>query len=253
MQYEEELFILKATYNKVVEALAAFCEGTILVRDDALNIYYTVMLENVRLTLDHNGFEQLKADLPELYESLIGNIDDFAVSWKCGLKQEAYDFLAKIEKACILSKTNGNKLPYEVIENFKTGKKIIEEHKKKKKMIWDKMIGEEKSNKKVLIFEADLTDKFAIWKKENKEKIWNMKKRSDGEFSVSGKHMLNLLKNMGECLVSREAKNNIIKTIAKKLNIPMSEIEKIFFDKNGAWGINKGLIEVIGDNMKKDI
>jgi len=102
LDYKQSLFLLKTFYSKILEILDAFAGGYIAVRNTVINHYYTVLNSLVDDTLNKKEFEGLKADKPEMFDSLIGDIEDFDVEWEFGSKQ-AYDFLGKIEKLYILS------------------------------------------------------------------------------------------------------------------------------------------------------
>lgn len=98
---------------------------------------------------------------------------------------------------------------------------------------------------KILILEADITTDYALWVKGNREQVYNMKKKTDGEFLPSGKRMFGLISNLGTVQIKREDKNNIVTGFIKNLGISKSEAESFFFRRDGKWGIKKEHIEVI--------
>ncbi len=114
--YEQNLFLLKTYYSKILEILDAFAGGFIAFRSPALNQHYTILVSFVDDILNEKGFEELKGNKPQLFESLIGDIEDYDVEWEYG-KKPAYDFLGKIEKLYILSRTPLFNLP-DVLRDF---------------------------------------------------------------------------------------------------------------------------------------
>ena len=102
------------------------------------------------------------------------------------------------------------------------------------------------------LFEADISEDFTIWKKGNTKKIWNLKKKENGEFFVSGKNMFELIKNLGEPVISRDDKENLVKILLNRLTVPSDDVKKIFFNRDGKWGIYKKCINVINKRVEKD-
>lgn len=94
---------------------------------------------------------------------------------------------------------------------------------------------------KNLSFIADITEKFALYIEGNTN-MWNMKQSTNNAFSVSGKHIFNLLIKLGEALIEREEKNNIVTSLSNKLEITPKQANMIFFNKDGKWGLRKDKI-----------
>ena len=94
---------------------------------------------------------------------------------------------------------------------------------------------------KNLSFIADITEKFALYIEGNTN-MWNMKQSTNNAFSVSGKHIFNLLIKLGEALIEREEKNNIVTSLSNKLEITPKQANLIFFNKDGKWGLRKDKI-----------
>jgi len=138
LDYKQSLFLLKTFYSKILEILDAFAGGYIAVRNTVINHYYTVLNSLVDDTLNKKEFEGLKADKPEMFDSLIGDIEDFDVEWEFGSKQ-AYDFLGKIEKLYILSGSPVFSLPDELKIFLQKTDEAVSEHRKYCYEQWQKM------------------------------------------------------------------------------------------------------------------
>ncbi len=138
LDYKQSLFLLKTFYSKILEILDAFAGGYIAVRNNVINHYYTVLNSLVDDTLNKKGFEELKNAKPELFESLIGDIEDFDVEWEFGSKR-AYDFLGKIEKLYILSGSPVFSLPDEMKIFLQKADEAVSEHRKYCYEQWQKM------------------------------------------------------------------------------------------------------------------
>ncbi|PIQ78111.1 hypothetical protein COV82_01845 [Candidatus Peregrinibacteria bacterium CG11_big_fil_rev_8_21_14_0_20_46_8] len=96
-----------------------------------------------------------------------------------------------------------------------------------------------------LCFYADLSDKFALWVRGNGTSLYKMKKQTSGQFFVGGEHLYNLLKNLGEYGIDREHKNNLVRTISKKLSITQDDAETLFVNKNGHWVANEEVVQIV--------
>ncbi|MDP3727008.1 MAG: reverse transcriptase domain-containing protein [bacterium] len=136
--FKQSLFLLKTFYSKILEILDTFAGGYIAVRNNVINHYYTVLNSLIDDTLNKKEFEGLKADKPELFESLVGDIEEFDVEWEFGSKQ-AYDFLGKIEKLYILSGSPVFGLPDELKIFLQKTDEAVSVHRKYCYEQWQKM------------------------------------------------------------------------------------------------------------------
>lgn len=138
-EFKQALFLLKICYPKILQILEAFAGRQIAIRDQALNYCYTYLTSLVEGTLKAKGLEGLKNEMPELFESLIGGIEDHGMEWEYRSKY-AYSFLGKIEKLYILSGSPTFKLPVELETFFIQVNETIEAHKKNRDYQWEKIL-----------------------------------------------------------------------------------------------------------------
>lgn len=137
--FKQYLYQLRMSYTKIIEICDVFAGNYIAVRNGALNQYYTALTCIVDDILEQNGFEELKSERPELFESLIGDIENFDIEWEYFSKQ-AYNFLAKIEKIYLLSGAPTYKLPPEIETFLQKINETISEHRKYCNEEWQKML-----------------------------------------------------------------------------------------------------------------
>ena len=131
-EHRQSLFSLRVWYRKLLEILEAFCgngSSYVLSRDEELNYYYTVISETINGILKRNGFEELSKEKPELFDSLIGNIEDADIEWEF-MSKNAYDFLGKIERLYISTGGVNYKLQKETEEALTKIDIVIKEHQR---------------------------------------------------------------------------------------------------------------------------
>lgn len=139
LDYQQSLFLLKIMYSKLLEILDVFAGGYIAVRSPALNHHYTILTSLTDDFLNKQGFEELKKDKPELFESLVGNIEDYDIEWEFGSKA-AYSFLGKIEKQYILSGSPVFVLQDEVKTFLQKTDEVMSEFNKQRNELWKGMM-----------------------------------------------------------------------------------------------------------------
>jgi len=137
LDFHKALFLLRTLYKKMLNVLEAFCTGGYFnVRNETLNFYYVLFKETINQVLEIKGFEDLKKGMPELFDSLIGNIEEADIEWEYGYSQMAYKFLGEIENLYIKSGTKNFKLP-QVLENkLKESDNAITSHIEYEKKLW---------------------------------------------------------------------------------------------------------------------
>lgn len=106
LDFLHSLFYLRLYYKKLLEILEVFCgKGShAAFRNETLNGVYTLLKSYVEEILAKDDFKKLAKDAPQLFESLIGDIEEANIEWEF-LSKEAYAFLGKIEKEYILSES----------------------------------------------------------------------------------------------------------------------------------------------------
>lgn len=139
ISFEQSLFLLKICYSKILEICDAFAGNYLAVRNSAMNHYYTILGSMIDEILDRDGFDELRNEKPHLFESLIGDIEDFDIEWEYESKP-AYNFLAKIEKLFILSGSPTFKLPPEIEKFLQTAGEVAIAHKKYCHDLWQKQL-----------------------------------------------------------------------------------------------------------------
>lgn len=148
LNFDSALFFLRAFYIKLLEILEAFCgQGShIVFRNKQLNGVYTLLKNFVEEILEREDFRELSKNAPQLFESLIGDIEEMDVEWEF-LGKEAYEFLGKVEKQHILSGIPPAAMPKEFNEAFNEIDKAIVAHKEYARKKFAEMLEVAKKNK----------------------------------------------------------------------------------------------------------
>ncbi len=126
--FNQALYIIKLYYGKIIQILEAECRGYFNITDEALNYYYTHLDKIVDDFLTLKGFEELREAKPELFESLVGNIQDIEIEWEYGYSQQAKEFYGKIERLYITSGSKQMELSKEIEAMFKSIDEAIAAH-----------------------------------------------------------------------------------------------------------------------------
>lgn len=181
LSFNSNLFFLRLYYKKLLEILEIFCgQGShIAFRNEQLNGVYTVLKSFVEAILAREDFKELAKSAPQLFESLIGDIEETDIEWDF-LSKEAYAFLGKIEKLYIFAGNPIVKIPKELMDVFTKIDKIIVVHKKHAEKEWVKILKVAKENKhlfeqkegtkiKLSSKKLEFDDKKSIIKIDNKE------------------------------------------------------------------------------------
>jgi len=128
---QETLYSLKIFYTKLLELLEVFCTSYFGIRSPKLNHYYTKLLTitNSLLELPCPEFKKLLSQRPHLPESLIGDIEDFDISWKHDFGPATHEFNSKVEQ--LFLQTGGKTFPLDKdTKDFLKGiDKAIKTHK----------------------------------------------------------------------------------------------------------------------------
>jgi|GEM_PF-3799712 hypothetical protein len=135
--FRQSLFLLRTFYSKNLEILEAFMSGYIAVRNTVINNFYTILSALIDNILNQKGFEDLKKEKPELFESLIGDLE-ISDMWEF-VSPKAYDFLGKIEKNYILACSPIFELPKEMEILLKKSDEAIIAHKEFCRSEWEKI------------------------------------------------------------------------------------------------------------------
>lgn len=135
--FRQSLFLLRIFYSKNLEILEAFTSGYIAVRNTVINHFYTILSTLIDDILNRKGFEDLKKEKPELFESLIGDLEISDI-WEF-VSPKAYDFLGKIEKVYILAGSPTFELPKEMEISLKKMDEAIVAHKEFCALQWQKI------------------------------------------------------------------------------------------------------------------
>lgn len=139
LDFHKALFLLRTLYRKMLDVLEVFCTGGYFnVRNEVINFYYVLFKETVNQILEMKGFEDLKKEVPELFDSLIGDIEEADMEWEYGYSQMAYKFLGKIENLYIKSGTKSFKLPQALENKLKESNKAIASHIEYEKKLWER-------------------------------------------------------------------------------------------------------------------
>lgn len=125
------LYLVKVSYGTVIEILRTCFEGFFNIADPNLNHSYIQCLRQIRMVLgfEKKIYEEI-GDPPQLFESLVGNIEEADIEWELGLRQAANEYYGKIENAFIKYGSRTYELPEFIQKFFDYTKKAIDNHRK---------------------------------------------------------------------------------------------------------------------------
>lgn len=89
-------YLLKFTYSNVIKILNSVKIGSYLYKDIDLNEYYLSSIEIINGILNKKDFSELKKKAPNIYDNIIGQINDIDYSWDV-YQREIYNFLSEIQ------------------------------------------------------------------------------------------------------------------------------------------------------------
>jgi hypothetical protein len=140
IKYLQSLFLLRVLYSKLLEILDVFCGkgGLVLVKNDQLNYFYVIIKKSIKDILGDDYFKDLAKESPELFESLIGDVEDADIEWEFESKN-AYNFLAKIENLFILSGANSFELSKPIKDKLEETNNAIKQHKEICNQTWGRV------------------------------------------------------------------------------------------------------------------
>ena len=159
VSFYQALYLLRAVYNKAVEILEAVCNGPIMISDVRANFSYTILLQAVHDILDMKGFEELKKDMPDLPDSLVGDLSEADSEWEYGYGPASRNFFARIEKLYIKSGAITTQLPRTADFVLAEADKALQEHRKQKQGRWGTMLTNIDERKKRGEFGFDASEK----------------------------------------------------------------------------------------------
>jgi hypothetical protein len=95
--------MLRIYYSRILGIFEAMLGGAVGGEDPQLNHYYTYLAIAVDEIIERDGFKELKGDMPELPESLLGSFEDLDMAWEF-LQPQMRSFLGTLERRWILLK-----------------------------------------------------------------------------------------------------------------------------------------------------
>lgn len=141
LNYDESLYLLRELYLKVYSILKLYFNNGITITNVGLNLYYTLFQQMIDYVLKLNNFSNLRKIAPELYISLIGDIEDMGILWETTKEVEILNFLSLIESEFIKNGMLTSKLPKDILEAFNNVDVILNKYKqdlkKAKKQLFD--------------------------------------------------------------------------------------------------------------------
>lgn len=139
LDFYQALFLLRTFYKKLIDILEAFCGGAFTFRNENINLHYASLNEMINQLLRIDGLTGFKKDIPELFESLIGDIEEADMYWKHHYSKKAYRFLGKIENLYIKAGAKNFELPQESKDYLEMIDKAIAAHREHNKRLQGKL------------------------------------------------------------------------------------------------------------------
>ena len=141
-EFQEDLYLLKICYGKLVEILEAFCTSDFGIRNPELNHYYTRLQSIIDglLELPYPEFQELLRQKPLLIDSLIGDINDLDVLWEHQYSLVSHEFNAQIERLFLEKGSKTNPLDKTTNDFLKRVDKATQHHREINKVEMDKIM-----------------------------------------------------------------------------------------------------------------
>ena len=184
IDFHKLLFLLRINYSYIASISESFYTSPIYFKDLRLNYCYINLLNKINIILKMKGFEELKKEMPPLYEDLISNMDDVGIVWECGYDEMINKFQGCIEKKFINSGCKVYRLQSDMENFYKRVDTAVKEFKQQSRSIFDGMLNKmekqsgltkvkpmsEESNNDILKYGnivLDLTEEATLQYKEN--------------------------------------------------------------------------------------
>lgn len=117
-EYAEALFLLKSSYEKLLQILEGILGNGAVFRNRGLGNLYVVTKGIADNILKLKEFKDLRNEAPELYENIVGDLESMSDEWPY-FSHSAYEFLQKIDAKYIYAGSPKIDLPKSIKEMFK--------------------------------------------------------------------------------------------------------------------------------------
>jgi len=126
---EQNLFLLRICYRKIVEVLDVLRSGLVIIENEKLNACYISLTLLIDTLLEDKNLEEFKKEKPDIYESLLSIDEEFSAHWNF-LRSEVMQFIGKIDKRCLVLRVSDYRLPTGIKNLIEIVDKVIIKHKK---------------------------------------------------------------------------------------------------------------------------
>ncbi len=129
LQNQQDVYLLKLLYNRIIAILDAVVANGVIVEDDELDFVYVHLIAYTDNLLDKPQMKKWKDAAPEIYETLMGNAEEIGEGWQYS-RTEVLKYYAKIQKDWMLQNKPEFEINEEVATVFKQVDERIERYKK---------------------------------------------------------------------------------------------------------------------------
>ena len=129
LEYQQDVFLLRLFYNRVIAILDAVVSLGIVIEDDKLDFAYVKLTSLIEKLIKKPQMKDWQKDEPELYETLLGHAEDIGEGWQYS-RAEVLKYYAKLQKDWMLNSNTEFELDDKLTAMFEEIDELIAAHKK---------------------------------------------------------------------------------------------------------------------------
>ena len=133
LEYQQDIYLLKLLYNHAIAILDADTRHGVIVEDEGLDFAYVHLMAFIDDLLNKPTMKQWQDDAPEMYETLLGNLEEIGEGWQYD-RAVIMKYYAKLQKAWILQGRPDFEIDKTLTEIFDDIGTLIEQHKQRNKI-----------------------------------------------------------------------------------------------------------------------
>lgn len=129
LQYRQNVYSLKLLYKCLIAIVDSVVEDGLVVEDEGLDSVYVHLMAYRDGLLSRPQMEKWKSSVPEIYETLMGNLEDISEGWRYA-RVEVLRYYARLQKEWVLQGKPEFELSDEVESVLEEVSEQIERHTK---------------------------------------------------------------------------------------------------------------------------
>lgn len=129
LEYQQDIFLLRLFYNRVISILDAVVSSGVVIEDDKLDFAYVKISSLIEKLLGKPNMKEWQKNAPELYETLLGNSQEIGEGWQYS-RSDVTKYYAKLQKEWMLNSNTEFELDENLTKMFDEIDELIDAHKK---------------------------------------------------------------------------------------------------------------------------